>query len=133
MHLTHLQLTEFRSYRHLDLTLPEEGLVLTGRNASGKSTLLESIRMLSTLRSPRSTHDRDVIHWASGSELQFAPYARVVGSGTTSGGDVTLELGLQRADDGVGPLRKVIRVNHQARRMQDSIGTFQTVLFTPED
>jgi DNA replication and repair protein RecF len=133
MRLTHLQLTEFRSYRHLDLSTPAAGLILTGRNASGKSTLLEAIRMLSTLRSPRSTHDRDVIHWSSGEDLAVAPYARVVGNGSASAGDFALELGLQRADDGIGPLRKVIRINQQLRRMQDSIGTFQTVLFTPED
>ncbi|HRA47885.1 MAG TPA: DNA replication/repair protein RecF [Thermomicrobiales bacterium] len=133
MHLNRLHLTEFRSYRHLEIDIPSVGLVLVGRNASGKSTLLEAVRMLSTLRSPRSTHDRDVINWMSGEELVVAPYARVVGQATGESGDISLELGLQRGEEANIPLRKVIRINQQNRRMQDSIGSILTVLFTPED
>ena len=133
MRLNYLQLTEFRSYHHLDLPIPEAGLVLVGRNATGKSTVLEAIRMLSTLRSPRSLHDRDVINWTSGQDLEAAPFARVVGRATENSETINVELGMQRALEGAGPLRKVIRVNHQPRRMQDSIGVIQTVLFTPED
>jgi DNA replication and repair protein RecF len=133
MRLTQLQLTEFRSYHRLELDVPPEGLILIGRNASGKSTLLEAVRMLSMLRSPRSTHDRDVINWLSGQELEVAPYARIVGHARADDGDIQVELGLQRAEDGVGPLRKQIKINQQPRRMQDSIGTVKSVLFTPED
>jgi DNA replication and repair protein RecF len=131
--LTRLELTEFRLYHQLDLTMPTEGLLLIGRNASGKSTILEAIRMLSMLRSPRSTHDRDVIHWESGSELDVAPYARLVGHAQSADGVVVVEVGLQRPDDGIGPLRKQIKINQQSRRMQDSIGILKSVLFTPED
>lgn len=133
MRLTQLQLTEFRSYHRLDIIIPAEGLLLIGRNASGKSTLLEAVRMLSMLRSPRSTHDRDVINWESGQELDVAPFARLVGSALTDDALVQVELGMQRAEDGVGPLRKQIKVNQQPRRMQDSIGAIKSVLFTPED
>ena len=133
MRLTHLQLTEFRSYHRLELDVPPEGLLLIGRNASGKSTVLEAVRMLSMLRSPRSTHDRDVINWASGEELEVPPFARVVGHARGEDAEIHIELGLQRAEDGIGPLRKQIKINQQPRRMQDSIGTIKSVLFTPED
>ena len=133
MHLRRIQLTEFRSYHSLELDVPQSGLILAGRNASGKSSLLEAVRMLSTLRSPRSAHDRDVINWTSGSELGVSPFGRIVGSAHATTGEIQIELGLQLADDQVGPLRKVIRVNQQPKRLTDSIGIIQTVLFTPED
>ena len=133
MRLTHLHLVEFRRYRSLDIEIPAEGLLLRGRNASGKSTVLEAVRMLSLMRSPRSTHDRDVINWASGEEYAVAPYARVVGTAIGTQDPIQIELGMQRAADGIGPLQKQIKVNQQSRRMIDAIGTIRTVLFTPED
>jgi DNA replication and repair protein RecF len=133
MHIRRIELTEFRSYHRLVLDLPIEGLVLVGENATGKSSLLEAIRMLSTLRSPRSSHDRDVINWESGAELGMDPYARVVGMVESQGDQLVIELGIQRQDDGAGTLRKQIKINQQPRRLIDAVGTLQTVLFTPED
>lgn len=133
MRLRRIQLTEFRSYHSLDLSVPSAGLIAIGRNAAGKSSLLEAVRMLSTLRSPRAQHDRDVINWESGAELGVAPFARIVGSIEGTMGELLVELGLQRAEEPGGPLRKVIRINQQPRRILDSVGTLKTVLFTPED
>ena len=89
--------------------------------------------MLSTLRSPRSQHDRDVINWNSGRELGVTPFGRLVGSVESASGPLSIELGLQLAEEPGGPLRKQVRVNQQPRRILDSVGTLQTVLFTPED
>jgi DNA replication and repair protein RecF len=133
MHLRRIQLTEFRSYHALDLAVPPPGLVAVGQNAAGKSSLLEAVRMLSTLRSPRSQHDRDVINWASGAELGVAPFSRVVGIVDSAEGELTIELGLQRSDEPGGPLRKIVRINQQTRRVLDAVGALKTVLFTPED
>lgn len=133
MLLERIHLTEFRSYHTLELHFPAAGLVLTGHNASGKSSLLEAVRMLSILRSPRATHDRDVINWTSGRELGVAPYSRIVGNASTSDGMVVVELGLQRSNEATGPLRKQIKINQQPRRILDSVGSVRTVLFTPDD
>ena len=133
MHVLRVQLTEFRSYRALDLEIPPQGLVVLGENAAGKSSLLEAIRMLSTLRSPRSLHDRDVINWQSGDEFSVAPYSRLVAAIETVNGPASIELGLQLAEEAGGPLRKQVRINHQPKRVIDSVGILRTVLFTPED
>jgi DNA replication and repair protein RecF len=133
MHLRRIQLTEFRSYHILDLSVPAAGLIAIGQNAAGKSSLLEAVRMLSTLRSPRAQHDRDVINWESGAEIGVPPYARIVGTVDSAAGVLTVEVGLQHADEPGGPLRKVVRINQQSRRILDSVGTLKTVLFTPED
>src|SRR5688500_20354596 len=114
MRLRHLQLTEFRSYHTLDLFIPPAGLIAVGQNAAGKSSVLEAVRMLSTMRSPRSQHDSDVINWDSGSELGVAPFSRFVGTIEGDSGDLAIELGLQRSDDAGGPLSKHVRINQQS-------------------
>lgn len=133
MRLTSLELTEFRSYRTLRLPLGAEGLTLVGRNASGKSSVLEAISMLSTMRSPRASSDREVIHWESGEELGVDPFARVVGRAETVEGPLTIELGIQVGPAGEGALRKQIRINQRPTRAVDAVGYLRTVLFTPDD
>lgn len=133
MRLRRIQLTEFRSYHSLDLTIPAAGLIAVGQNAAGKSSLLEAVRMLSTLRSPRTQHDREVINWASGADIGVPPFARMVGTVDAAAGTTIVEVGLQRAEDPSGPLRKIVRINQQSRRIMDSVGALKTVLFTPED
>ena len=89
--------------------------------------------MLSTMRSPRTQHDRDVINWHSGLELGVAPFSRIVGMIDGVSGDLTVELGLQRSEEPGGPLRKIVRINQQSRRVLDSVGALKSVLFTPDD
>src|SRR5437588_2675612 len=95
MYLTALQLEEFRCYRHLALDIPARGLIITGANGGGKSTILEAVAFLATTRSPRAGLDREMIRWDSGTELASAPYARVHGDVQTTGGPVTLDIALQ--------------------------------------
>src|SRR4051794_19168365 len=123
MHLTGLTLEEFRCYRHLALALPARGLVLTGANGSGKSTVLEAVAFLATTRSPRAGLDREMIRWESGQELASQPYARVVGALHTGGEDVTVEIGLQldrTGGDGAPMTRKQIKINGNGRRALDA-------------
>ena len=88
MHLTALLLEEFRCYRHLALEIPARGLVITGANGSGKSTILEAVAFLATTRSPRAGLDREMIRWESGADLASAPYTRVHGEVATVDGAV---------------------------------------------
>ena len=51
MHLDHLWLTDFRSYREAEFAPAPEGItVVTGPNAEGKTNLLEAVGYLATLR-----------------------------------------------------------------------------------
>ena len=133
MFLSSLELAEFRSYRALTLPLDRAGATLVGQNASGKSTVLEAISMLSTMRSPRAGSDREVIAWDSGVDLGVEPYARIVGRAETVDGLLSIEVGLQVGSTGEGPLRKQIKVNQQPTRAVDAVGYLRSVLFTPDD
>uniref|UniRef100_UPI0037D9DDF2 DNA replication/repair protein RecF n=1 Tax=Synechococcus sp. CS-1329 TaxID=2847975 RepID=UPI0037D9DDF2 len=52
---------DFRNYAQLSLELAEPRLLVIGANGEGKSNLLEAVQLLGSLRSHRSSHDRDLI------------------------------------------------------------------------
>jgi len=133
MHLHRLELEEFRLYRHLSLDLPASGVRAVGHNASGKSTLMEAIALLATMRSPRSSSDRELINWQSGIDYSVSPYARAVGNLLCLAGETQIEIGLQ-TDGGVeGPLKKSVKVDGRSVRALDAVGELKVVLFAPED
>jgi len=136
MYLATLTLEEFRCYRRLELALPSQGLLITGANGSGKTTVLEAIAFLATARSPRAGLDRELIRWGSGEALSTPPYARVLGRVHAIEGEASLEITLQldAATPGATPMtRKQVKVNSIARRAMDAVGTLRAVLFAPTD
>jgi DNA replication and repair protein RecF len=133
MHVSRLELEEFRLYRRLSIELPPSGLRIFGGNASGKSTLVEALAMLATLRSPRTASDREVINFQSGMELGFPPYAKIVAETVTSSGPLQIEVGLQIDTEADGALRKSVKLNGRPVRAIDAVGGLRTVLFSPED
>ena len=132
MRIVHLELEEFRLYRKLDLDIDPRGLVVIGENASGKSSLLEAVAMLATLRSPAASSDRQLINWRSGEELGFPAYARAVGLIERQNGSVEIELAVS-VDPTTNQLKKSIKVNGRSVRVLDAVGTLNVVPFTPED
>ena len=54
MRLTKLRLHDYRNYEDLQITLKNGIHILSGKNAQGKTNVLEAILYLSTTRSHRS-------------------------------------------------------------------------------
>lgn len=132
MRLTDLHLEEFRTYRRLALTVPPAGLRIFGRNASGKTSLLEAVYLLATMRSPRASSEREVIHWESGTELGLPPYARVAATVRHNRHESAIEVVLALEDEQAA-LRKRVKLDGRPRRAVDAVGTLKVVLFTPDD
>ena len=63
MLLERLRLTNFRNYETLDLRLRPGLSIFQGRNAQGKSNLLEGIALLATSRSFRAGGERETVRW----------------------------------------------------------------------
>lgn len=63
MEITKLSLTNFRNYTVQTVELGKNLNVIIGKNAQGKTNLLESIFLCAIGRSPRSTKDKDLINW----------------------------------------------------------------------
>ena len=133
MHLEKLLLEEFRQYRRQEIAIPEQGLALYGANASGKSTLLEAIALLSTTKSPRSSADREMIGWESGAEFGFPPFSRVTGVVQRRDERVTLEIGIFLEHAEATTAKKQIKLNGRPVRAATIVGQLRSVLFTPED
>ncbi len=135
MYLKSLRLTEFRRYRSLDLDIPPEGFVLIGRNASGKSSLLEAIAMLSTMRSSRAQAERELIAWESGSEYggEIAPFARIEASVERNAGPAEIAIGMQLDPQRGNHLKKQISLNGKHVRAGTAVGVLRSVLFEPGD
>jgi len=133
MYLERLLLEEFRQYRHEVIDIPERGLALHGANASGKSTLMEAIALLSTTKSPRTSSDREMIGWESGRELGFPPFARIEGSVCRVSGPVELEVGMSAEHADATTVKKQLKLNGRSVRASSIVGQLRSVLFTPED
>ena len=65
MPLSLLYLDDFRNYTHLELSLTPGVSLFFGKNAQGKTNLLEACYYLSTLTSPRAERDMDLARWGT--------------------------------------------------------------------
>ncbi len=132
MRLARVELEQFRLYPRMVVDVPPAGLRIVGPNASGKSSLLEAVMMLATLRSTRATSDRDAIRWGSGEDYGLPPFARIVGRVEDDDGQTTIEVSLE-ADPATPGLKKRVVVDGQPRRVVEAVGILTAVSFSPED
>ena len=63
MRLRDLKLTNYRNCKNLSLDLSYNKVLIIGKNAQGKTNILESIYMLSTLKSPRTANNVELINF----------------------------------------------------------------------
>lgn len=138
MHLTHLALTNFRSYTRLDLQLPAGAILLHGANAQGKTTLLEAIYYLATSKSPHASQDRQLLNWyANESDTPLAVgrlTAVVQSAGDTRPRNLEVRLIHERNGRQNGPsFRREALVNGVKVRLMDLLGNLNVVLFLPDD
>lgn len=123
MTVSGLIMQHFRCHRQLTLSLVPGLTVVVGNNASGKTSVIEALAVLSTGQSFRAEKDEEMI--AFGQEL-----ARV----KTKVDDDELETVLTRGIlQGKAVQRKHYFVNGTRRRKKDFLGHFYTVVFRPED
>lgn len=93
MQIRWVQLLEFRNYRTLTYSPSPKLNILSGRNAQGKTNLLEGLAVLVTGRSFRTSHLADLAHWGADSSSVAGEIARGEGART-------LRRTVRRAEDG---------------------------------
>ena len=120
-----LSLAGFRSYARLDIEFGDGPQVVVGRNAAGKTNLVESLVMLSTGRSHRSSTDSEVVRWGS-------DFARATAVVVNAGRQEEVEV-VVHARGSSASARKRIRVNGVNRRASALPPVLRSVLFAPED
>ena len=119
MHLTHLRLRGFRNYDRLDAEFGPGFHLLMGRNAQGKTNILEALHLLATLRSFRGVGSAAMVN--HGQPGWFVG-GRVVGNGSH---EVKIYWSARE--------RRLTLNDEPVKKLTDYLGTFRTVVFSTED
>jgi DNA replication and repair protein RecF len=121
MRLTHLELTNFRSYPELKLDFQPGVTTFIGDNGSGKTNIVESIIYLSFLSSHRVSTNQPLITLGAQQAIIRANIER-----DQRALQVDLEINAQKANRA--------RLNqNMVRSQREILGACQSIYFSPED
>jgi len=120
-----LRLFRFRNYVEATVHLGPSLNVISGRNAQGKTNLLEAVATLTLTRSPRTGTASDLMHWGDEQCLVEAAVSR-------SGGDSVLAVRFTR-DPGTARVSRATSVDGKPCPARRLLGVCPVVLFWPED
>jgi DNA replication and repair protein RecF len=121
MYLKNLHLRSFRNYQDRQVIFTTQKTILVGNNAQGKSNLLEAIELLATLKSHRTSRDRELVLEDRDAGQIEATLQRAYG---------TAELGIIFRQQG----RRTLILNQEPLRRQiDFLGVLNAVQFSSLD
>lgn len=120
MRLRDLRLTNYRNCKDLELDLDFSKILIIGKNAQGKTNILESIYFLSTLKSPRTSTNTELINFNSDCALINCNLEK-------SGADVELDFSYSNDK------KRVLAVNKVKTTPKNFKSVLKTVLFSTAD
>ncbi|MGI6203827.1 MAG: DNA replication/repair protein RecF [Anaerovoracaceae bacterium] len=120
MYIKNIELKNFRNYKEAKIDFHEKVNIFAGKNAQGKTNLLESIYLSATGKSFRTSRDRELVNFE-------ADFCRVV-TEYENNGEGKIEIAISK--DG----SKKARVNGiNASKASDFLDNIYAVVFSPED
>ena len=121
MFINNIQLRNFRNYSDLNLDFDADKILLTGKNAQGKTNLLEAIGYLASLKTIKAKHDSELIKWGE-------DFAKIKGVFTKNDSDTTLEIVLNP------PKKKLLKVNEiKKNKTSEYLSNIFSVSFSTSD
>ncbi len=121
MFIKNLEITNYRNYSNIKIGFNSDKILFIGKNAQGKTNLLEAIYYLSTLDSLRAKSDVEFIKWGEN-------FCNIKAEIKKFDVDVELEININP------PNRKKLKVNGLSKsKSSDFISNFSTVCFTVND
>ncbi len=132
MQLRRLSLSHFRNFARLDVQVPPEAVLIVGRNAQGKTSLLEAVYYLATLDSFHAETDRQLINFLEARKPLAV--ARLQGTYASNGREHQIEIRVikEQTRNGVDRGRKEVLLDGVKKKAGEVIGQFQAVLFLPQ-
>lgn len=120
MRLLDLKLTDYRNCKNIELDLNSDKILIIGKNAQGKTNILESIYFLSALKSPRTSNNIELINFdAEKTEIN----SNIIKA------DTEIELDYIYTKDKT----RELRINKVKSRPKDFKSVLKTVLFSTTD
>lgn len=119
MYLKYLKAKDFRNYSAIDIQCSERINIFFGRNAQGKTNLLEAITLLGHGRSFRTKKDQELIRW--GTEACFLR------------GDFDSAASESRVEIGIGVDAKKSKIDGRPVKNNELLGQIPLVIFSPDD
>ncbi len=122
MYLQNIKLSQFRSYNYLDLSFSPSTNILCGKNAQGKTNIVEAIHYFSTLKSHRFVTDKELIlSDCDESKMQIC-FRKEENSRLQK-----MKIGLSKST------KRELFLNDVKTDNASFLGEFHSVLFSPED
>lgn len=120
MRVTEIFLKDYRNFDELKLDLGEGINIFLGRNAQGKTNILESVYFASVLRS-RAAKLTDLISWDGDAAFVKINFRKA---------DVSQEVAVELS---AGKRSRRLFVNGEMVRSKSFVGRLNSVIFAPED
>lgn len=120
MRVTKIFLKDFRNFEELKLDLGEGINIFLGRNAQGKTNVLEAVYFASVLRS-RAVKMTDLISWGRDTAFVEINFCRA---------DVSQKVAVELS---AGRRSRKLLVNDEMVRSKSFVGRLNSVMFSPED
>ncbi|MEG0360322.1 MAG: DNA replication/repair protein RecF [Longicatena sp.] len=120
MILNEFKLHNYRNYENLNITFSDGIHILKGKNAQGKTNLLEAILYLSTTRSHRTNDDRDLLK--QDSDAFFI-------KGLIVKKEIKEDIQISVNEKG----KNLFIYKNYISKVSDFIGEFNAVMFCPDD
>ena len=121
MKITRLELNNFRNYTNAKVNFNDGVNFVVGKNAQGKTNLLESIYIISVGKSPKNSKDKQIVKFGE-------QRAKIDCTFTTVAGNKNIQMYLDKAD------KKAIKVNNlNILKLTELVGTLSVVYFSPDE
>ena len=120
MYLDHFVVQNYRNLEKIDTKFDPNVNIFIGKNAQGKTNLLEAIYFLALTRSHRTNTDKELIHFGS-------DYANIIGKVYKSQVNVNLRVLITKKG-------KKVWINRiEQPKLSKYVGQLNAILFSPED
>lgn len=116
-----LELTNFRNYEILDISFDSKTNIIYGKNAQGKTNILEACYMSSTTKSHKRSKDKDMIRFG-------CDEAHIKTTISRNDIDRTIDIHLKK-----GSKKNIFIDKIPVKKAADLLGIINIVFFSPED
>ena len=120
MIISKLKLINFRNYEKIDISLNDKLNIIIGKNAQGKTNILESIYVLAITKSYLGINDRNLIKFGSNYSVIECDVKY---------NDYTKNFKIRMTDKG----KQVLINNKELKKLSDYISNLRVIIFSPEN